>query len=66
MKVGNFSLDISGLSRKDTVSFQYIGYQTKKILLSQLESNRVIYLKEDLINLSEAFVYEFNQFKGYH
>jgi len=54
---GNFSLDITDLNSTDSISFQFIGYQTKKALLSTLDSNVHIYLKEDLINLSEAFVY---------
>jgi len=54
---GSFSLDITDLSPSDTISFQYIGYKTKKTLLSDLDGNMTIYLAENLINLSEAFVY---------
>lgn len=54
---GMFSLDISKLNEKDTISFQYIGYKTQLIVLSELDSGSTIYLKEDLINLSEAFVF---------
>lgn len=54
---GGFSIDISELQNTDSLSFQYIGYQTKKYILSELENNSTIFLQEDLINLSEAFVY---------
>ncbi|NOR87793.1 MAG: hypothetical protein GQ527_09305 [Bacteroidales bacterium] len=54
---GLFSLDISKLEKTDTLSFQYIGYKTKAIIISELDSSSIIYLKEDLINLSEAFVF---------
>lgn len=54
---GSFSLDITGMSPSDTISFQYIGYETKKILLSEAQENLMVSLKEELINLSEAFVY---------
>ena len=54
---GMFSLDLAKLSATDTISFQYIGYQTKLLLVNQLDSLSVIYLKEDIISLSEATVF---------
>lgn len=54
---GDFSLEVTGFSLEDTISFQYIGYQTKKILIKDIKDGFTIYLKEDLINLSEALVY---------
>jgi len=54
---GDFSLDITELSATDTLSFQYIGYKTKKLVLGNLDSISNITLKENLINLSEVFVF---------
>lgn len=54
---GNFSLNRSNLSDNDTISFQYIGYQTRKILSSEIDSSVIISMKEDVINLNETFVY---------
>ena len=54
---GFFSLDTTGLSKNDTLSFQYVGYETKRIAIDELDSITNIYLKEALINLSEAFVF---------
>lgn len=54
---GGFSFDLSPFSPKDTLCFQYIGYQSQKILVKQATSEMSIYLEEDMINLSEAFIY---------
>lgn len=54
---GHFSLNISELEAADTVSFQYIGYRYKKILLSDLDSNQTIYLEEEIFNINECFVF---------
>lgn len=54
---GNFSLNRINFSDADTISFQYIGYQTKKLLISEADSNMVVYLVEDVVNLNETFVY---------
>lgn len=54
---GGFSFDLSPFSPEDTLSFQYIGYKSQKILVNQVTPEMTIYLKEDMINLSEAFVY---------
>jgi len=54
---GYFSLDTTSLSMDDSVSFQYIGYKTKVLLLNKLIEQDTIYLTEELISLSEAFVF---------
>lgn len=54
---GGFSFDLSPFSLEDTISFQYIGYKSQKMLVHQATSEMTIYLEEDMINLSEAFVY---------
>ena len=54
---GFFTLDTTGIAPTDTVSFQFIGYKTRKITITEIIQNPVIELKEDLINLGEAFVY---------
>ena len=56
-EVGSFSLDTIGIAITDTVSFQYIGYKTKKITIEGILKNPNIELEENLINLGEAFVY---------
>ncbi len=54
---GLFSLDISELDKSDSLSFQYVGYDTKVVVISELDSVDTIFLKEAIINLSEAFVF---------
>lgn len=54
---GHFSLNISKLEMTDTLRFQYIGYKTKKLTLAELEASNVVYLKEEIINLSELVVF---------
>ena len=54
---GIYALDISQLSENDTALFQYLGYQQKKISISELKKQSTVYLKEDIINLSEAFIF---------
>ena len=57
---GQFLLNIEKLSKKDTISFQYIGYETKNLTISQLDRSAVIYLKENTYNLEEIFVFSNN------
>ena len=52
---GQFS--VSDAKENDTLRFQYIGYATKKVRLSDLDSSSVVYLKEEITNLSEALVF---------
>ncbi|MDP2722295.1 MAG: carboxypeptidase-like regulatory domain-containing protein [Bacteroidales bacterium] len=54
---GDFYLKRSDLEVTDTISFQYIGYQTKKCIVGDLDSVFTVSLKEDLINLNETFIY---------
>ena len=54
---GYFSIDRSGLEKTDTIRFQYIGYKTRKITIGQLDTLKVVYLKEDIINLTETLIF---------
>ena len=54
---GYFSLNISQLEKTDTLRFQYIGYATKKITIAELDSTGVVYLKEEIFNLSETIIF---------
>ncbi|NPD46649.1 carboxypeptidase-like regulatory domain-containing protein [Lentimicrobium sp. S6] len=54
---GSFSFDLSPFSAQDTLSFQFIGYKSHKVLVNQTTPEMTVYLEEDMINLSEAFVY---------
>jgi len=54
---GLYSLNTTGLNDNDTVSFIYIGYQAKKLTLNQLKAETKIYLKEEIFNLNETFVF---------
>jgi hypothetical protein len=56
-ETGHFSIDISGLDKTDTVRFQYIGFQTRNLILAELDSASLVYLKEDIINLREILVF---------
>jgi len=57
---GSFSIDISDLDKNDTLRFQYIGYKTRKITIAQLDTTSVVYLKEEIINLSEILIFGSN------
>ncbi|MCK9398636.1 MAG: carboxypeptidase-like regulatory domain-containing protein [Bacteroidales bacterium] len=54
---GYFSIDISDPDKTDTICFQYIGYKSKKVLIGQLDTSSVIYLKEEIYNLSETLIF---------
>ncbi len=54
---GQFSIKSTKLNENDTLSFQYIGYETKKLTIRQLDSSVVVYLNEDINNLNEVFVF---------
>lgn len=56
-ELGNFVMDISDLETTDTLRFQYIGYKTRNITLGELDNNLIIYLQEDIINLSETLIF---------
>ncbi|RLD83173.1 MAG: hypothetical protein DRJ10_04000 [Bacteroidetes bacterium] len=57
---GQFTIDVTDLDENDTLSFLYIGYKNKNITIAQLDSFSIIYLKEDIFNLSEVFVFAKN------
>ena len=54
---GHYSMNIAGLNKTDTLCFQYLGYKTRNISIAELEADSVVYLKEDLINLSDVLVF---------
>ncbi|MEZ5198107.1 MAG: carboxypeptidase-like regulatory domain-containing protein [Bacteroidales bacterium] len=56
-ELGHFSIDLSELDKTDTLRFQYVGYKTQYITIGQLETNSVVYLKEEIINLNETIVF---------
>lgn len=56
-EIGHFTLITSELEKNDTVRFQYVGYKTKKITIGELEKSPEVYLKEEIINLSEFVVF---------
>lgn len=57
---GYFSLSQENLQDFDTLIFQYVGYQTKKITVDDLRQNNQVSLKENIINLNEFFVFAQN------
>lgn len=59
-EMGHFTLNTLGLAKSDTVRFQYVGYKTKKITIGELEKAPEVYLKEEIINLSEFVVFATN------
>ncbi len=54
---GYFSINITQLDKSDTIRFQYIGYATKKITIAELDTAGVVYLKEEIFNLSETIIF---------
>ena len=54
---GHYSLDISTLSASDSVRFQYMGYQSKDVALSQLITSPDVSLVQDIINIRQATVF---------
>ena len=54
---GYFLIDDEGINNNDTLSFNYIGYHSKKMAISELQNNSPILLKEEIVNLSETFVF---------
>jgi hypothetical protein len=59
-ETGHFSMDISDLEESDTLRFQYIGYKTRNLTIGVLDTNSVVYLKEEIFNLSEILVFGSN------
>ncbi|HEY9113401.1 MAG TPA: carboxypeptidase-like regulatory domain-containing protein [Bacteroidales bacterium] len=56
-ELGHFTLNLDGLGKTDTLRFQYVGYKTRNIPLSELEISSVVYLQAEIINLSELLVF---------
>jgi hypothetical protein len=56
-ELGHFTLNLDGLGKNDTLRFQYVGYKTRNITLGELEISSVVYLNEEIINLSELLVF---------
>jgi len=56
-EVGYFSLNPENFKDLDSISIQYIGYKNQKFAFHDLKSIFVIKLDEELVNLSEAWVY---------
>lgn len=54
---GHYSLDISDLEMADTIRFQYMGYKSKNIALSQLIKNPSVALEQDIIKLGETMIF---------
>ena len=54
---GHFIIDITGLQSQDSLSFQYIGYKTKTISIAELQTTSTVYLKEDIQNLKQVYVF---------
>lgn len=57
---GNFTIDISNLEKSDTLRLQYIGYKTRNLTLEQLDTTHIVYLQEEIFNLSEILVFGSN------
>ncbi len=54
---GLFSIYVSDLEKNDTLRFQYIGFKTRNLTIGQLDTASTVYLKEDIINLSETLIF---------
>jgi len=56
-EAGYFSIDPSDFHENDSISIQYIGYKDLKLSFEELQLKNQIELDEELVNLSEAWVY---------
>lgn len=56
-ETGAFSINISDLDKTDTLCFQYIGYKTRFITISELDTSTVVYLKVEIINLNDILIF---------
>ena len=54
---GQYTIDISSLELKDSVRFQYMGYQIKDVVISHLLHSSDVHLEEDIINISETLIF---------
>lgn len=53
---GSYSIDLSNLVATDTISFQFIGYKTKNITITQLTNTSKIVLTEDVMSIDEVLI----------
>ncbi|MGB0882596.1 MAG: carboxypeptidase-like regulatory domain-containing protein, partial [Vicingaceae bacterium] len=58
---GKFTITSQELKLEDTLSFYFVGYQTKKISIQQFAKNPVIYLASEAFSLKEFFVFADNK-----
>lgn len=58
---GIFTITCNQLSNEDTLSFYFVGYQTKNISIGDFLSNNKISLKSETFSLSEFFVFADNK-----
>ena len=56
-ETGHFSISASGLEKTDTLRIQYIGYITKNIAITDLDSSSIIFMKEEIFNLNETLIF---------
>jgi GH15 family glucan-1,4-alpha-glucosidase len=54
---GYFALNTEDFNPQDSILIQYIGYKNQKLSFADLLKKDEIGLQEELINLSEVFVY---------
>jgi hypothetical protein len=54
---GYFTLDISNSESTDSIRFQYVGYLTRNIAISDLESMKSVHLKACIMDLAELVIY---------
>ena len=53
---GKFSIDTYSLNDTNTIQFQCIGYKTKKYTITELKTNPVVILNEDIYKLDEVLI----------
>lgn len=56
-EAGYFSINTGEFNENDSISIQYIGYKDVKVSFEELRLKSKIELDEELVNLSEAWVY---------
>ena len=55
-ELGAFMLIASDINATDTIRFQFIGFKTKNVTISEIQSSSEIFLEEDLFSIDEVFV----------
>ncbi|WP_121665700.1 carboxypeptidase-like regulatory domain-containing protein [Mesonia aquimarina] len=53
---GKFQINVNQFSSKDSLQFSSLGYQTKRIAVKDFQQDTVIYLKNKVNKLDEAFL----------